>query len=107
MITTHHASPLATAPLSEGQMLHRVQTTLKFLFGLVPIVAGADKFTNLLANWETYLNPIALRLVPVSATWFMHLVGIVEIAAGILVFVRPRFGAFVVMAWLLGVAFQL
>ena len=107
MLASHHTSSITSAPLTESQVLHRVHTTLKFLLGLVPIVAGADKFTNLLAHWESYLNPIALRLVPISATSFMHLVGVIEIAAGILVFLWPRLGAFVVAAWLLAIALQL
>ena len=84
-----------------------MHTWLRYLFTAVPIVAGADKFTNLLAQWDVYLNPLALRIVPVSASTFMHLVGVIEIVAGILVFVRPKLGGFVVMGWLLAIALQL
>jgi hypothetical protein len=77
------------------------------LFAALPIVAGVDKFTNLLTQWEVYLNPLALRIVPVTAATFMHIVGLVEIIAGILVFVKPRLGGFVVMGWLLAIALQL
>ena len=77
------------------------------MFTLVPVVAGIDKFTNLLAQWDTYLNPLALSVVPVTAPKFMHIVGVIEIIAGILVFVRPRLGGFVVMGWLLAIALQL
>jgi uncharacterized membrane protein HdeD (DUF308 family) len=82
-------------------------TLLKYLFTIVPIVAGADKFTQFLTQWEAYLNPHVLGLVPLSATSFMHFVGVIEIIAGLLVFARPRLGGFVVMAWLLAIAFQL
>ena len=101
----HTATP--AAPATESQVVHSTHTLLKYLFGLVPIVAGADKFTNFLAHWEAYLNPMVLNIVPVSATTFMHAVGIIEIVAGILVLVKPRLGAFVVMAWLLAIAGQL
>jgi hypothetical protein len=80
---------------------------LKFLFGLVPIVAGLDKFTHFLANWEEYLNPLVLRVVPVSAHAFMLAVGVIEIVAGVIVFLKPRLGAIIVMAWLTAIALQL
>ena len=80
---------------------------LKYVFSIVPIVAGIDKFTNFLAQWETYLNPLALQIVPVSAATFMHVVGVIEIIAGVLVFLKPRLGGFVVMVWLLAIAAQL
>ena len=64
-------------------------------------MAGLDKFFNLLTNWEQYLNPTLARFLPVSPSAFMHLVGIVEIAAGIVVLSRfTTVGAYVVSAWL-------
>lgn len=87
--------------------MHSTYALLKYIFAILPIVAGADKFTNLLTSWETYLNPLALRLVPVSAPTFMHIVGVIEIIAGILVLLKPRLGAWVVTAWLLAIALQL
>jgi uncharacterized membrane protein YphA (DoxX/SURF4 family) len=80
---------------------------LRTAFGVVPIVAGLDKFTNFLTDWTQYLNPMALQIIPVSAATFMHLVGIVEVIAGALVLAKPRLGGFVVMAWLLAIAAQL
>jgi uncharacterized membrane protein YphA (DoxX/SURF4 family) len=74
---------------------------LKLGYGLVPIVAGADKFTNILVDWEKYLSPQVARTLPVSKRTFMKLVGVVEIAAGTLVLSRrTRLGAFTVAAWL-------
>ncbi|HVS52291.1 MAG TPA: tRNA (5-methylaminomethyl-2-thiouridylate)-methyltransferase [Opitutaceae bacterium] len=104
--STLHSST-ATVPASENQVLGQLQLTLKLAFGLVPIVAGLDKFTNILAHWENYLNPLALRIVPVSDVTFMRAVGVIEIIAGVIVLVRPRVGAFIVMAWLLAIAAQL
>src|SRR4051812_20818967 len=82
--------------------------TLRLLYGLVPIVAGLDKFTNLLTDWQRYLSPYATRVLPVSGATFMQVVGIIEIAAGILVLTKfARLGAFVVCAWLIGIALNL
>ena len=92
---------------SEHQVVHSVQTTLRIIYGLVPIVAGLDKFTNFLANWTAYLNPLVLRIVPMTDVAFMHLVGVIEIVAGALVLTKPRLGAYVVMAWLIAIALQL
>jgi uncharacterized membrane protein YphA (DoxX/SURF4 family) len=89
------------------QQAGKVQQVLKYTYGLVPIVAGADKFFNLLANWEDYLSPSISKLLPFSATTFMSIVGIIEIVAGILVLIRPRIGGYVVMAWLAAIALQL
>src|SRR5512140_455716 len=69
---------------------------LRATFSIVPIVAGFDKFTNLLTNWESYLNPAVARLLPLNPHAFMQVAGVIEIAAGLLVFFRPRLGALVV-----------
>lgn len=82
--------------------------TLRLAYGLVPVVAGLDKFLNLLTHWEQYLSPFALRILPFSATTFMHIVGVIEIAAGVLVLTRlTRVGAYVVSAWLLAIALNI
>ncbi len=80
---------------------------LRLGYGLVPIVAGADKFTNLLTDWEQYLSPEIEARVPMSGRNFMRLIGIVEIAAGVLVLAKPRKGAAIVSAWLGGITANL
>ncbi len=85
----------------------KVQQVLKYTYGLVPIVAGLDKFTNLLTNWQDYLSPFITNMLPFSAGTFMAVVGIIEIAAGILVLIRPQIGAYVVMGWLALIALNL
>ena len=72
-------------------------------FVVAPLLAGLDKFTHFLTNWDQYLAPAVSRLLPVSGHTFMYVVGIVEMAAAVLVAVRPRIGAYVVAAWLLGI----
>ncbi len=87
--------------LANQDRVRMVQTMLRILFGVVPVVAGADKFFNLLTNWAQYINPTLEGLLPVSTSTFMHAVGIIEIAAGLMVLSRlTTIGAYVVSAWL-------
>ncbi len=84
-----------------------VKTVLTYTFGLVPIIAGLDKFTNLLTDWSQYLGSGLLDMLPFEAGTFMMLVGVIEIVAGILVFLKPKIGSLVVMAWLVLIALTL
>lgn len=84
-----------------------VQTLLKVTYGVVPILAGADKFTNLLTDWGRYLNPALKGILPINAEVFMMIVGVIEIIAGILVFINPQKGAYLVSAWLVLIALSL
>jgi len=84
-----------------------VYRTLRGAFVFVPVAAGADKFLNLLADWPAYVSPLAASLLPVSPAAFMRVVGVVEIAAGLLVLLRPRLGGLVVAAWLVLVSLDL
>jgi uncharacterized membrane protein YphA (DoxX/SURF4 family) len=84
-----------------------IQLFLKLTYGIVPIVAGLDKFTNLLTNWPEYLNPTLTSVLPFSGSTFMIVVGIIEIIAGILVLIKPQQGAMVVCAWLVLIALSL
>src|ERR1700709_1468391 len=69
---------------------------LRSVFTVAPILFGLDKFFNVLTDWTVYLAPWIDRLVPGDAADAMHVVGVVEIAAGVLVAVAPRIGAYVV-----------
>ncbi|MGH2574980.1 MAG: hypothetical protein ACRDFC_04690 [Ignavibacteria bacterium] len=91
----------------EKQKIITVQTFLKIIFGVVPIVAGLDKFTNLLVHWEIYINPMFLSILPFSGEVFMYAVGVIEIGAGIIVIVQPRIGAYIVSAWLVCISLSL
>ena len=84
-----------------------VKTVLKYTFGLVPIIAGLDKFTNLLTDWSQYLSSGLSEMLPFEVGTFMMIVGVIEIVAGILVFLKPKIGALVVMAWLVLIALTL
>jgi hypothetical protein len=87
--------------------IKQLQTLLKFTYGLVPIVAGADKFTNILTNWEQYLNPGIKQMLPLGEHAFMMIVGVIEIVAGIIVLAKPAIGAWIVSAWLVLIALTL
>ncbi len=80
---------------------------LYWTYGLVPIVAGLDKFTNLLVDWTSYVSPLTVGLLPMEAGTFMMIVGVIEIAAGIIVLARPRLGSAIVAAWLVLIALNL
>lgn len=95
------------APETTMTQVHRVATILKWTYGLVPIVAGADKFTHLLTDWNQYLAPVVTNIIPLSPATFMSIVGVIEIVAGILVFVRPKIGSLIVGLWLIGIAINL
>jgi hypothetical protein len=78
-------------------------------FTIAPIVAGADKFVGLLTNWDKYLAPAATNAIAavMPAHTFMLVVGVIEILAGLIVAVKPRIGAYIVCAWLLGIIVNL
>src|SRR5918997_4245869 len=80
---------------------------LRTAFTIAPIVFGLDKFTNLLADWPVYLAPWIDGIVPGTAQQAMYAVGVVEVLAGLLVAVAPRFGGWLVAAWLGGIIFNL
>lgn len=82
--------------------------SLRIAYGVLPIVTGLDKFFNLLTDWKQYLSPVAQRILPFSPSTFMHLIGIIEIVAGIVVLTRyTKYGAYLVSVWLLCVALNL
>jgi uncharacterized membrane protein YphA (DoxX/SURF4 family) len=81
---------------------------LRIGLGLGPFLAGLDKFFNILADWSMYLSPLATRVIPVSPTTFMHVVGIIEMIVGIIVLAGlTKWGGYIVMAWLISIAINL
>jgi len=91
----------------ESTQAEKAINILKWTYGLVPIVAGADKFTDILVNWDQYLAPAVTEIIPVAPHTFMIIVGVIEIIAGIVVLFRPKIGSLVVSLWLLGIAINL
>src|SRR3989442_11585435 len=81
---------------------------LRLGIGLTATLAGIDKFFNVLADWGSYVSPLAAQLLPVSTGTFMGIVGIIEFAVGVTILAGwTRIGAYVASAWLLGVAANL
>jgi uncharacterized membrane protein YphA (DoxX/SURF4 family) len=80
---------------------------LRIGFTVAPILFGVDKFFNWTVDWPDYLAGWVNDIVPGSGQDFMYVVGAIEIAAGLLVAVAPRIGAFVVAAWLAGIVINL
>jgi hypothetical protein len=92
---------LAADPSRQAYLL------LRTAFTVAPIVFGLDKFAYVLTDWTRYLAPVIDRIVPGTATQAMYAVGVVEIVAGIVVAVRPRWGGLLVAAWLAGIVVDL
>jgi len=84
-----------------------VKNILKYTFGIVPIVAGLDKFANILTNWSQYISEGFAGILPFESTTFMMIVGAIEIIAGILVLTKTKIGAYVVSGWLTAIALTL
>ncbi len=81
---------------------------LRIGLGLGPFLAGLDKFFNILTNWEMYLSPLAIEVLPVSGAVFMRAVGVIEMVVGLAILTRwTRLGAYVAGAWLVAIAANL
>ena len=94
-----------------GELAHnpvrQAYELLHWGFVAAPVIAGLDKFSHLLTNWDQYLAPVIARPLGGAAHGFMLVVGVIEILAGFVVAVRPRIGAYVVAAWLAGIIVNL
>jgi hypothetical protein len=95
------ARVLAADPSRQAYLL------LRTAFTVAPIAFGLDKFANVLTDWTHYLAPQIDRIVPGTATQAMWAVGVVEILAGVVVALRPRWGGLLVAAWLAGIIVNL
>ncbi|MFO0808934.1 MAG: hypothetical protein U0746_09950 [Gemmataceae bacterium] len=98
---------LGWQPTFTAQPAYQAYLILYGGFVALPILAGLDKFFHMLVNWDQYLAPLATRILPVTAHTFMLVVGVIEIAAGVLVAFLPRIGAYVVALWLWGIILNL
>lgn len=92
---------------TQTPQVKQIQNVLKYVFVVVPIVAGLDKFTNILTDWTQYLNPTLADLLPFSDSTFMMIVGVIEIIAGLIVLKKPYLGGSIVAAWLALIAITL
>ncbi|CAN5478934.1 hypothetical protein BH10BAC5_BH10BAC5_25990 [soil metagenome] len=92
---------------SKEKKLRSIYSLLRIVYGVVPIIAGLDKFTNLLTSWEMYLNPKLTGMLPFTPRTFMMIVGVIEITAGLIVLIKPKIGSIIVAAWLVCIALSL
>jgi hypothetical protein len=96
--------PIASKTAAPAYQAYQI---LRGAFVVAPVIAGLDKFFHLLANWDMYLAPGIANLSPIGGHGLMLVIGIIEIIAGLLVAFKPRIGAYIVSAWLLGIVLNL
>jgi len=114
MSTTATVDPRAAAVVAptfgerfKSDPAYQAFVLLRIAFTVAPILFGLDKFFDVMVDWEQYLAPWIDDVVPGSASTAMHLVGVIEIVAGVLVALKPRYAAYVVAAWLAGIIVDL
>ena len=90
-----------------GDPRYQAFTMLRITFAVAPIAFGADKFANVLVHWPNYLAGWINDIAPGTGQQFMYFVGVTEIVAGLIVALKPRYGAYVVAAWLAGIVINL
>lgn len=79
----------------------RTQSMLRFVYAAVPLLVGLDKvFTGLIVDWSKYVSPLVLEYIALPIAHLLILVGVIEIAAGLIVWFFPRFGGYLVAAWM-------
>jgi hypothetical protein len=112
-MTAHAAAPGRSIATSTDSSVLRSEPgyqafmLLRLAFTVAPIAFGIDKFFGVMVDWEQYLAPWINDIIPGNATDAMHLVGVIEMVAGLVVAMKPRFGAPLVAAWLGGIIFNL
>src|SRR4029450_5038395 len=98
---------VATAPRRLDAPAYQAFALLRIGFTVAPILFGLDKFLDWLVDWRIYLAPEINDLIPGNAHQAMLVVGVIEIVAGVVVAIRPRFGGYLVAAWLAGIIVNL
>ena len=103
-----HDLPVERGGVSDlSDPVHQAFWLLRIGFTLAPILFGIDKFAHVLVNWDKYLAPEFVDLFHLHAHTLMYGVGVIEIVAGLVVALRPRFGGYLVAAWLAGIIVNL
>jgi hypothetical protein len=103
-------SPHAFRPVDRSQLAdpaYQAFLLLRTAFTVAPILFGLDKFANLMTFWPKYLAHWIDAIVPGTAQQDMYVVGVIEVIAGLVVLIAPRFGAWLVAAWLVGIIVNL
>ncbi|MEA2228466.1 MAG: hypothetical protein QOF04_2096 [Solirubrobacteraceae bacterium] len=97
----------AAARAGWGDPRYQAFAVMRLAFTVAPIAFGLDKFFNVMVDWPTYLAPWINDIAPGTGQQFMYVVGATEILAGVIVGLKPRYGAYVVAAWLAGIILNL
>lgn len=109
-MTTTTANRIAARDTTERSLdnpAFQAFTLLRVAFTVAPILFGLDKFLDWLVDWRIYLAPEINDIVPGTAHQVMLAVGVIEIVAGLVVALRPKFGGYLVAAWLAGIIVNL
>ena len=110
-MSAHAAAPARPAPTPTAERNreagYQAFMLLRLAFTVAPIAFGLDKFFDVMVDWPQYLAPWIDDLLPGDARDAMHIVGVVEIAAGLAVAIKPRYGALLVAGWLFGIIVNL
>jgi len=104
---SHPTAALAAAERVRVDPAYQAFWLLRIGFTVAPILFGLDKFFDLLTDWQLYLAPAINDIVPGNAHQAMLAVGVIEIVAGVVVATMPRFGGYLVAAWLAGIIINL
>ena len=107
-----HVPPAATgsgtiARIRAAEPGYQAFLMLRLAFTIAPILFGIDKFANVMVHWPKYLAPWINDIVPGTAQQAMYAVGVIEIIAGLVVLVKPRYGSWLVAGWLGGIVVNL
>jgi hypothetical protein len=111
-MSAHAAAPARTTNVSTRSLFraepgYQAFMMLRLAFTVAPIAFGLDKFFNVMVDWTQYLAPWINDILPGNAHDGMHIVGVIEIVAGLVVAIKPRYGAPLVAAWLFGIIINL
>src|SRR4051794_3340886 len=102
-----HVRPVLAHQLGSDVNAQRALRLLRTVFTIAPIAFGLDKFFNLMTDWSQYLAPWINDLVPGTGDQAMYAVGVIEVVAGLVVALTPRYGGLLVAAWLAGIIVNL
>jgi uncharacterized membrane protein YphA (DoxX/SURF4 family) len=103
----HETTTTVTRTYTHSGPSFQAYLILRVGFAAAPIIAGIDKFTDLLTNWDKYLSPTFASISPLDVHSTMMAVGVIEVLAGLFVAIKPRIGAYIVAAWLVGIIINL
>ncbi len=106
-VSTNSSPTVETARTDWSDPRYQAFALMRLAFTVAPIAFGIDKFFNVMVHWPNYLAPWVNDIMPGSGQEFMYVVGAIEILAGVIVAIKPRYGGYVVAAWLGGIVITL